>query len=29
MEALAASQRVQQSPHDTSHRKYRTGFEDT
>jgi len=25
MEALAASQRVQQSPHDTSHRKYRTG----
>ena len=29
MEALAASQRVQQSPHDTSHRKYRAGFEDT
>ncbi len=25
MEALATSQRVQQSPHDTSHKRHRTG----
>ena len=28
-EAGGRAVRVQQSPHDTSHRKYRTGFEDT